>query len=252
MKDTVSEDVYFCKKAREHGFRVWADSSIHCDHIGTNFFRVESEKTHLEKVAEMDLLPTEHVNYLKTMEIEPKVIYDIGACVQHWTRKAKEVWPDAAYYLLDAAQSVQQFIKNENHAIAVLADVDGRLVDFYEDSNNPGGNSYYRETTGAFNDSHKTKRMTMTLDTIVQQNGWKKPDLIKIDVQGAEIDVLLGAKETISECNDIILEAQHVDYNEGAPKFEQVKQYLESIGFELKAEIVKHDVDGDYHFTRKT
>jgi len=251
-KDTVSEDVYFCMKAREHGFAVWADASIQCDHKGTNFFRVESEKSHLQKVAEADLLPKEHAGYLKTMNIEPKVIYDIGACVQHWTRKAKEVWPDATYYLLDAAQSVQQFIRDENHAIAVLSDVDGRLVDFYEDSNNPGGNSYYKETTGAFNDSHKTKRMTMTLDTIVQQNGWKKPDLIKIDVQGAEVDVLLGAKETISECKDIILEAQHVDYNEGAPKFEQVKQYLESIGFELKAEIIKHEVDGDYHFTRKT
>jgi FkbM family methyltransferase len=250
-KDTVSEDVYFCMKARENGFKVWADPSILCDHIGSNVFRVESEKTHLQKVAETDLLPKEHAAYLKTMNIEPKVIYDIGACVQHWTRKAREVWPNASYYLLDAAQSVQPFMQNENHAIAVLSDVDGRLVDFYEDVNNPGGNSYYKETTGAFNDSHKTKRMTMRLDTIVRQNGWKKPDLIKMDVQGAEMDVLLGAKETITDCKDIIIEAQHADYNEGAPKFEQVKQYLESIGFELKSEIVKHDVDGDYHFTKK-
>jgi FkbM family methyltransferase len=251
MKDTVSEDVYFCKKARASGFTVWADATIECDHKGTNFFRVQEEKTHLQKVAEADLLPAAHANYLKSMNISPKVIYDIGACVQHWTRKAKEVWPDATYYLLDAAQSVQQFLKRDNHAISVLSDVDGKLVDFYEDPNNPGGNSYYRETTGAFTEAHKSKRMTMTLDTIAKQNNWQKPDLIKIDVQGAEIDVLMGAVETLSQCKDIILEAQHVDYNEGAPKFEEVKTYLESIGFALKAEIVKHDVDGDYHFTRK-
>jgi FkbM family methyltransferase len=251
MRDTVSEDVYFCQKARSIGFTVWADSTIECDHKGTNFFRVREEKTHLQKVAETDLLPVQHAEYLKIMDISPKVIYDIGACVQHWTRKAKEVWPEATYYLLDAAQSVQPFIRDDNHAIAVLSNVDGKLVDFYEDPNNPGGNSYYKETTGAFTDAHKSKRMTMTLDTIAKQNNWQKPDLIKIDVQGAEVDVLKGAAETLSQCKDIILEAQHVDYNEGAPKFEEVKSYLESIGFTLKAEIVRHEVDGDYHFTRK-
>jgi FkbM family methyltransferase len=257
--DTVSEDVFFCMKARQNGFLVWADASIECDHKGSTFFRVQDTiapvqktKSHLQKVAEADLLPKEHADYLKTIDSSPKVIYDIGACVQHWTRKAKEVWPDATYYLLDAAQSVEPFLTNENHAIAVLSDVDGRLVDFYEDPNNPGGNSYYKETTGAFNDGHKTKRMTMTLDTIVKQNGWRKPDLIKIDVQGAELDILLGAKNTITECNDIIIEAQHVDYNEGAPKFDEVKMYLESIGFELRSEIIKHAADGDYHFVRKS
>ena len=252
MNDTVSEDVYFCRKARQAGFSVWADASIECDHKGTDFFRVQEEKSHLQKVAEADLLPPAHANYLKSMDISPKVVYDIGACVQHWTRKAKEVWPDATYYLLDAAQSVQPFIRNENHAIAVLSDVDGKLVDFYEDSNNPGGNSYYRETTGAFTDAHKTKRMTMTLDTIVKQNNWQKPELIKIDVQGAEIDVLKGATETLSECKNIILEAQHVDYNEGAPKFEDVRNFLESIGFSLRAQIIRNEADGDYHFIKKS
>jgi FkbM family methyltransferase len=250
MRETVSEDVYFCKKARDAGFTVWADASIQCDHKGTNFFRVEPEKTHLQKVAEQDLLPKEHAEYLKTMDIQPKVIYDIGACVQHWTRKAKEVWPTANYYLLDAANSVEQFLKTDQYAIAVLSHTDGKLIDFYEDPNNPGGNSYYKETTGAFNDSHKTKRMTMTLDNIVCENKWQLPDLIKIDVQGAELDVLKGAGQTIANCTDIILEAQHVDYNEGAPKFEEVKEYLESIGFEMVAEIVRHDVDADYHFRR--
>jgi FkbM family methyltransferase len=250
MKETVSEDVYFCKKARNAGFTVWADSSIQCDHKGTNFFKVESEKTHLEKVAEQDLLPTKHAEYLKNMNIKPTVIYDVGACVLHWTRKAKEVWPNSRYYLVDAANSVQQFVKNYDYAIAVLSDADGKIVDFYEDPNNPGGNSYYLETTGAFNETHKTKRITMTLDTIVAENKWELPDLLKIDVQGAEVDVLKGAEKTLSNCKDIILEAQHVNYNNGAPKVDEVKEYLESIGFHLINVITKNNIDGDYHFSK--
>ena len=93
--------------------------------------------------------------------------------------------------------------------------------------------------------------MTVTLDTIVNQNGWKKPDLIKMDVQGAELDILLGAKDTILNCTDIILECQHTNYNDGAPKFNDVKQYMESIGFYLVAEICRNENDGDYHFKRR-
>ena len=249
-KDTVSEDIYFCMKARKAGFKVWADSTIQCDHKGSHFFQVEVE-THLDRVAKQDMLPKPHAKYLSTMNIDPKVIYDIGACVQHWTRKAKEVWPNSKYYLIDAAPSVQKYINDEEHAIAVLSDADGKMIDFYENAENPGGNSYYLEVTGAFNQSHRTRKTTITLDTLVQQNKWKLPDLVKIDVQGAELDVFLGGKNTIANAKDIIVECQHVEYNQGAPKFEDVKKYLESIGFELVAQIAENDVDADYHFTRK-
>lgn len=184
------------------------------------------------------------------MQISPKVVYDIGACVQHWTRKAKQTWPKSKYYLVDAAKSVERFLKTDPYAIVVLSDSDGKIVDFYEDPNNPGGNSYYKETTGAFTDDHKSRRITVTLDTLVKENNWDLPELIKIDVQGAEIDVLKGAATVIARCQDIILEAQHVNYNEGAPKFQEVRTYLESIGFELKAEIVRNSIDADYHFVR--
>jgi glycosyltransferase involved in cell wall biosynthesis len=39
-KNTISEDVYFCMKARDHGFRIWCDTSILCDHIGSTIFKV--------------------------------------------------------------------------------------------------------------------------------------------------------------------------------------------------------------------
>jgi glycosyltransferase involved in cell wall biosynthesis len=44
IQDTVSEDVYFCKKARETGFRIWADTSIICNHKGPIEFKVETER----------------------------------------------------------------------------------------------------------------------------------------------------------------------------------------------------------------
>lgn len=39
-KDTISEDVDFCLKAKKKGYRIFADTSIKCDHTGSWTFRV--------------------------------------------------------------------------------------------------------------------------------------------------------------------------------------------------------------------
>lgn len=40
-RHTISEDVYFCRRARESGYRLYADTSILCKHIGSTAFVVE-------------------------------------------------------------------------------------------------------------------------------------------------------------------------------------------------------------------
>ena len=40
-KNTISEDIDFCMKARKKGFKIWADSSVICDHIGNTKFIVD-------------------------------------------------------------------------------------------------------------------------------------------------------------------------------------------------------------------
>jgi FkbM family methyltransferase len=251
-EQTLSEDIYFCDKAVNAGFSIWADTSILCDHIGQTKFTVAPLRTHIEQIADQDLLPAAHAQYLKTMNIKPKVVYDIGACVLHWTRKAKEVWPNAQYFLFDAAESSRQFFQRSGDSwyIGVLSNFDNTPITFYEDVNNPGGNSYYKETTGHYTEEHAVQKTAWTLDTVVSYNKWPYPDLIKMDIQGAELDVLKGADACLEHATDIILEAQHVDYNEGAPKVEEIVAYLNTKGFRLVVNFCKGEVDGDYHFTR--
>ena len=39
-KNTISEDWDFCAKARDKGFKVWADTDVVCGHIGSTTFKV--------------------------------------------------------------------------------------------------------------------------------------------------------------------------------------------------------------------
>jgi len=39
--DTISEDTFFCNKARSKGFKVYADTGLLCDHKGSHMFKVK-------------------------------------------------------------------------------------------------------------------------------------------------------------------------------------------------------------------
>lgn len=196
-------------------------------------------------------MPIEHINYLKTLN-NPKVVYDIGSSILHWKKSADQTWNKFDYYAFDATPQLKKLYEKSNikYYLGVLSDTE-KEVDFYNNPFNPTGNSYYKEITNFYADVKPTKVKTQTLDTVVKENNLPLPDLIKIDVQGSEMDILKGAANTIKECKDIIVEAQHVSYNTGAPKIKELFEFLESLGFEFKNKIHKGEYDGDYHFTVK-
>jgi FkbM family methyltransferase len=211
----------------------------------------------LVNVHRADLLPKSHVNYINSIkDINPSVIYDIGSCVLHWHRKAKLVWPHARFICFDALTELSFLYNGIEFENCILSDRDGKEVGFYYSLEYPGGCSYYQENekinskaSAIYTESHKRMLKTVTLDTIVQSKNYPLPDLIKMDIQGAELDVIKGAPICINHVRDIILELQVVDYNKGAPKAPEVIEYMKSIGFVCVAkQFSKNYADSDYHF----
>lgn len=191
---------------------------------------------------------------MKNQGFDPKVIYDVGSCVLHWTRCAKKIFPDARYILFDAWEPAEELYTGYEYHIGVLGDRE-RDVTFYQNDDMPYGNSYYREIgTPIFPESiGRTKHMN-SLDKIVKDRGFPPPDLIKIDVQGAERDVIQGALETLKKTSYMIVEMQHTNYNKGAPHYDETGQWLESMGWTCIAwrfaQGSMNDVDGDYLYCR--
>lgn len=269
-RNTVSEDTYFCNNAKKKGYRIFADTSILCEHHGSTVFSVQSQvkknpiQSSFERLMELSntrLLPKAHLDYLYKMKkngIAPKVIYDIGACVLHWTREAINLWSDAKFIAFEAMEESAEIFNHFGiaHHIGLLSDQDDKQITFYQNTVHPGGNSYYKENSKInkeadllYNDARTMN--SITLDTIIKRRNFPLPDLIKMDVQGAELDILKGASNTLEHCSDLILELQKVEYNKGAPLREEVISYLESIGFKLvHGPFSDNGFDGDYHFRR--
>jgi FkbM family methyltransferase len=216
------------------------------------------------KVSSQGTLPDAHRDYLHDIKnlygFTPKTVYDIGSCVLHWTVEAKKTWPGSEIILFDATDIFEPLYieKNYKYHIGVLSNETGKTVSFFQNNKYFAGNSYYRENPlynyhakFLFDDSKIVKLQTETLDLVVSNNKFNLPDLIKIDVQGAELDVLMGATEVIKSCRHLIIELRNVEYNIGSPEKEIIIEYLKSIGFENQGMFCDNGLDADYHFIRK-
>lgn len=210
---------------------------------------------HLMKLYSMNAIPEIHVKELISLKengFNPKVIYDIGSCVLSWTSKAKVIWPDSKIILFDAFSPVEFMYEGYDYHIGALSNSE-KMVKFYQNNNQPGGNSYFRETfygdKGVFPENSFLWKKTRMLDSVVKENNWSLPDLVKIDVQGSEKDIIEGGENTIKNTKYLIVEMQSVEYNQGAPMVTETMPYIESLGFTcIKPKFCDNGPDADYLF----
>lgn len=214
-----------------------------------------------ERVRRESYIPHGMREYLESLRdggFRPRVVYDIGSAVMHFADMAASVWPDARIVMFDAMDEVApHYAKHDyDYHIGVLTDRDGRDLTYYQSYTHPCGSSYYREVGSSeshifFKEEDGIPKTGMTLASVVRQRGFPLPDLIKIDVQGAEADIIRGAEDVVRHATHLIVEMQHTDYNLGAPKVSTTLPYIESLGFRCAVpRFTSSPVDADYAFVR--
>jgi len=274
-----SEDFTMCHKLKELGFKIWLDPRMPCNHEGPKVFagrfdiwlenqarinfwpnlweELHDTKLHstieYKKWVEMWMPVANYLEHIKNEGFNPRVIYDIGACWGEWSAIAKHLWPDALIFLFEACQDKVPFVRlrGEYH-IGVLSSQDDHDVKFYRNETHPNGNSYYKENTCHFPEDSYTIEKTRALDSVVAERKFPLPDLVKIDVQGAELDVLAGANETLKSVQHLIVELQHIEWNRDAKMVNESLPIIEGLGFKCVAPLFSNNgPDGDYGFIRE-
>lgn len=151
----------------------------------------------------------EGVAFLKTVIHDPDWVIDIGVAtgtpelyehyeMQHYNYLLIEADPRYETHL----QHYQLKYPNTVNVEKCFCDaVDGETVF----SQNSDGRSSSRYNVAV--DSVAISVPTKKLDTIVCERGIQGTILLKIDVEGAEVDVLKGATEVLKKCEIIIVES---------------------------------------------
>jgi FkbM family methyltransferase len=172
----------------------------------------------------------EAFEFFKLHNVELNSALDIGAHKGKWTKTFKEHYPNCKVLMIEAnADHVDDLIRIDHYMTALIGK-NNEEVDYYscEDKNNNHGNGIYKENTNVPFTS--TKRKTVTLDSLLPG---QKFDLIKMDVQGSELDIIQGSPNFIHNAKYLWLELQPHNYNIGAPLAGKVIGYLNQIGFEI-------------------
>jgi FkbM family methyltransferase len=170
------------------------------------------------------------IAFLSTRNVDIKNVLDIGAHEGNWSRLFQHYFPDANILMIEANKDKEEKLKElGNYKIALLGHTDGKEVDYYKSIDQyTTGNTIYKENniTSTFV-PEKTK--TITLPTLLGSN--KGYDLIKMDVQGSELDIIKGAIPIIEDTKFLILELSILQYNQGAPLIAKVIEELNKLNF---------------------
>jgi FkbM family methyltransferase len=170
---------------------------------------------------------------LKSLGLEPRTIFDIGAYHGTWTRDAVTVYPAADYFLFEANSDHAAILNDSgrkwfNVALG-SADLPSRKFSVPNIASSTGA-SFFPELGTAH--SHSTVDLpTVRLDTLVGTQRLPQPDIMKLDVQGAEIEILRGADNALKACQAVIVETGFAQMNDGAPLMADVAAWLGRAGF---------------------
>ena len=190
------------------------------------------------KLIDVALSHIAEVSYLRLAQrgFRPGAIIDIGAYQGDWTRLIARAFPRVPILMVEAQvekkrhlDAIRSDIPSAGYELCLLGSGEESEVVFHVMES---GSSTYSERSNVPRVQRTLK--TRTLDNVLKQHpGLSGPFFIKLDVQGAEIDILRGAESALRKTEIVQLEVALMQYNEGAPTANAVLNFMEERGFLL-------------------
>jgi FkbM family methyltransferase len=177
----------------------------------------------------------EAFTHLKAAGFYPDLIIDVGAA--DGTPPLQKAFADSRFFWIEPLREfesslkiLQQSLKGDYVIVGVGSSEGSFVLYVHKDLH---GSTLFNETDGeAFDGTPRTIPVT-TLDQLGRQYQWNqyKKILLKVDVQGFELEVLKGSASMLSNVEVILLEVSFFRFLQNAPDFYDVVTYMKSIGY---------------------
>jgi FkbM family methyltransferase len=185
---------------------------------------------------------TQTLRTLLSRGFKPSVVYDIGASNGVWSDTIALTLPDADYHLFEPlAESVPFYRRDLEERLArrprfhlhpvALSDHNGTAKVF---ATHDGFGSSMLDRGDIPEVKEQVSVPRFTLDEFVERNSLPAPNVIKLDVQGAERLILSGGFQTMRKADVVFLETWlKRGYGPETPLLTEIIDFLEEAGFAL-------------------
>ncbi len=170
---------------------------------------------------------------LKLQGYTPATLLDVGANVGMFSYAFLQVFPHCVPTMVEPNPHCEERLAQlpwERHMVAASNENGEADLFLTKEWLQSTGSSLYRENSHHFRDEVVIRQPVpkARLDDLL---AGRRFDFVKIDTQGAELDVLQGGRQVIGQADYVLLEASMADYNPGAGRAEEIFAVLAEMGF---------------------
>ena len=201
------------------------------------------------KFTEARDLTAYHIESLELLDClkdqNPKIIYDIGANRGTWTSLCRSVFPSCDIHAFEPLDAHSRLFRARTegleritlHEVALGRSDGGSSINLtsFSDASSILPVADAGKTAFGLSVLEQIPIQVRALDRYSSENKLPAPDLMKLDVQGYEIEVLRGAENALKHCSAIISEVSFRPFYKGQCLFEDVVLFLHEHGFRLAA-----------------
>lgn len=150
-------------------------------------------------------------NNLKTANFYPNYVIDIGANTGTWTRELLQHFPQTQVLMIEPQQRLQIHFKDLlNDKVSYLPVGVGNkndILKFTIVERDDSCSFIYSEEEAKEMGYEQINIPIKTLNTIIKENNYPTPDLIKIDAEGLDLEVIEGASDFYGKTEIFLVEA---------------------------------------------
>jgi FkbM family methyltransferase len=171
--------------------------------------------------------------HLRARGLRPATVLDVG--VGEGTFDLYEVFPEATHVLVEPLSEFQEAIaaiQESYRALYVPAAAGARAgrMEIFVKPHLEGSSAFLEQAGGSVLGAARQVNV-VALDDVVAEHHLQGPFLLKVDVEGAELQVLAGASKVLEEAEVVILEVTFLPKLQGAPAFADIFRGMDQLGF---------------------
>ena len=173
------------------------------------------------------------LHQLSTLGFHPRTVIDVGVATQ--TEELYRAFKDADILLIEPLAEFEPFLRdlclsyNAQYVLAAAGETPGSaILNVHPDK---FGSSFFKEVEGPGVDGVPREVPVVTIDDLCARRSLVGPYLMKVDVQGAEVQVLNGASRTLQKTEAVILEVTLFGTMIGGPQLYDVVSRMNELGF---------------------